>query len=213
MKALFLLPPLVLLAACSGGKVRPEEMAPLPVIADGSIYRADNNIVLFEDRKARQVGDILTILLVERTDASKSANTSTSKGTSIGINPPTIAGRPVTVGGTEVLNFDVGTEQSFEGSGDSSQSNALSGSLSAMVTQVMPNGNLVIRGQKQIALNQGSETVSVEGIVRPADIQPGNTVTSDRIANAKIKYGGKGVVDGANSMGLVARFFNAFFPF
>ncbi|TJY63315.1 flagellar basal body L-ring protein FlgH [Sinimarinibacterium sp. CAU 1509] len=188
-------------------------MAPPPVIADGSIYRADNNIVLFEDRKARQVGDILTILLVEKTDASKSANTSTSKGTSIGINPPTIAGRPVTVGGTEVLNFDVGTEQSFEGSGDSNQSNALSGSLSAMVTRVMPNGNLVISGQKQIALNQGSETVSVEGIVRPADIQPGNTVTSDRIANAKIKYGGKGVVDGANSMGLVARFFNAFFPF
>ncbi|WP_248679419.1 flagellar basal body L-ring protein FlgH [Sinimarinibacterium sp. CAU 1509] len=213
MKVLFLLPPLVLLAACSGGKVRPEEMAPPPVIADGSIYRADNNIVLFEDRKARQVGDILTILLVEKTDASKSANTSTSKGTSIGINPPTIAGRPVTVGGTEVLNFDVGTEQSFEGSGDSNQSNALSGSLSAMVTRVMPNGNLVISGQKQIALNQGSETVSVEGIVRPADIQPGNTVTSDRIANAKIKYGGKGVVDGANSMGLVARFFNAFFPF
>ena len=99
-QTLIALLPVALLSACGGKAVR-EEVAPPPVVvADGSIYRSSSNIVLFEDRKARQVGDILTILLEEKTNASKSANTSTSKGTSIGINQPTIAGRPVTVGGT-----------------------------------------------------------------------------------------------------------------
>ncbi len=211
----------LLLAACSSAPVvrddypLPPEVVETPAApADGSIFHTGRNVALFEDSKARQVGDILTVLLVEKTDAKKSANTSTSKDSSVGVTSPTIAGRPVTAGGTEILNFDLGSEQAFAGGGDSTQSNALTGALSVVVTRVLPNGNMVVRGQKQIELNQGREMVSVEGIVRPVDIQPGNTVTSDRVANARIRYGGRGVIEDANSMGWLARFFNsAFFPF
>lgn len=209
----------LVLAACSSTPVRdyalpPEAVAAPAAPADGSIYSSAQNIALFEDRKARQVGDILTVLLVEKTDAKKSAATSTSKENSVGIEGPTLFGRPVTLGGTEVLNFDISADRSFTGAGGSSQSNALSGSLSVLVMRVLPNGNLVVRGEKQLALNQGSETVAVEGIVRPADVAPDNTVRSDRIANARIHYGGRGAVADASAQGWVARFFNsAWFPF
>lgn len=205
------------LSACGSTPMR--EPMPMPVVAapapaNGSIYQAGRNIALFEDAKARQVGDVLTVELVEKTDASKSASTNTSKDSSVGITPPTIAGRPVTVGGTEILDFSLGSENGFTGSGGSSQSNTLTGTLSVIVTQVLPNGNLVVRGEKRIALNQGWETVSVEGIVRPQDIEKDNSISSERIANATIRYGGKGVIDDANEMGWFARLFNsAFFPF
>lgn len=192
----------------------PEAVAEPEPSADGSIFQAGHNIALFEDRKARQIGDVLTVLLVEKTDAKKAAATNTSKETSVGIEGPTMFGRPVTIGGTEVLNFDVGTEQSFNGSGGSTQSNALTGSVTVLITRVLPNGNLVVRGEKQLALSQGSETVAIEGIVRPADVGADNTVRSDRVANARIRYGGKGAVADASAQGWVGRFFNSpWFPF
>lgn len=206
----------LLLGACASTAPAPAPiaMAPVAVPSDGAIYRAGGDIVLFQDRKARLVGDVLTVQLVERTDAKKSANTTTAKSTDIDIASPTIAGRPVTVGGTPVGAFGFNNVQGFTGSGGSTQSNALSGSLSAVVTQVLPNGNMVIRGEKYLALNQGSERVSVEGIVRPEDIGADNVVASTRIANAKILYGGRGVMNDANSQGWLARFFNSpFFPF
>lgn len=206
----------LLLGACASTAPAPVPMAVAPSAApsDGAIYRAGGDIVLFQDRKARLVGDVLTVQLVERTDAKKSANTTTAKSTDIDIASPTIAGRPVTVGGTPVGAFGFNSAQGFTGSGGSTQSNALSGSLSAVVTQVLPNGNMVIRGEKYLALNQGSERVSVEGIVRPEDIGADNVVASTRIANAQIRYGGRGVMNDANAQGWLARFFNSpFFPF
>jgi len=208
------------LAACASAPSRdaplvPPEAAAAPEPAsDGSIYSGGAGLALFEDRKARRVGDLLTVVLVEKTNAEKKANTSTAKKTSDGIANPTLFGRPVTVNGTGVLGFDLGSDQSFAGSGASTQSNALSGSVTVIVTRVLPNGNLVVRGDKQLQLNQGSERVALEGIVRPVDIAANGSVTSDRVANAKISYAGNGAVADANSMGWLARFFNsALFPF
>ena len=103
---------------------------------------------------------------------------------------------------------------SFAGEGSSTQGNSLAGSLTVTVMEVQPNGNLVIQGDKTLKLNQGDEFVHVSGVVRRADIATDNTVTSDKIADAHISYSGKGVVDGTNRMGWLARFFNSpFAPF
>lgn len=214
----------LLLAACAGNPSRerdtafddlpPEaEVAATPA-SDGSIYAAGAGLALFEDQKAHRVGDILTVLLVERTQAEKKANTSTSKKTDTGVSGPTLLGRPITVGGTPVLDTSIGSDQSFAGGGGSTQSNALSGSITVVVSRVLPNGNLVVRGEKNLKINQGTETIRLEGLVRPLDIATNNTITSDRVANARIAYGGKGSLADANSMGWLARFFNsALFPF
>ena len=102
----------------------------------------------------------------------------------------------------------------FDGEGASTQSNSLAGSLTVTVTDVQANGNLVVQGDKNLKLNQGDETVHIAGVIRPADIATDNTITSDKIADAHISYSGKGVVNSANSMGWLARFFNSpFAPF
>jgi flagellar L-ring protein precursor FlgH len=182
--------------------------------SDGAIYAPQQGLALFEDRKAHRVGDVLTVLLVESTTAQKKANTTTGRESSVSIAGPTLLGRPVTASGVPILNTDVGAESAFTGGGTSSQSNALSGSIGVMVVRVLPNGNLVVRGEKQLTLNQGSETVSVEGLVRPQDIRADNSMTSDRIANARIRYAGRGALADANSAGWLSRFFSsAVFPF
>lgn len=191
-----------------------QEAAVVP--ADGAIWRSGQAqaLALFEDQRARRVGDLLTVLLVEKTDAQKKANTSTSRDTSVNVDNPVLFGRPLTVGGTPILDIGLGAGSEFAGAGSSNQSNKLEGSLSVMVVRVLPNGSLVIRGDKQLALNQGSETVAVEGVVRPQDIRADNSVTSDRIANARLSYEGSGAVADANAQGWLARFFNsALWPF
>ncbi len=216
MKALALLLSLALGACVATVEQREPVSPPLPVAmpADGSIYQQATAIALFEDTKARRVGDVLTILLVEKTDAQKQASTSVKKDSSTAIANPMLFGRALSAGGVGVGGFELGSQQDFSGSGGSTQSNKLQGSVSVQVLQVLANGNLVVRGQKSIELNQGSELVSVEGIVRPADIGPSNTVTSDRIADAHIRYAGKGAVADASVMGWLSRFFiSALWPF
>jgi flagellar L-ring protein precursor FlgH len=216
-----LLLPLALGACAGSGRVKedPYELPieaelPPPQASNGAIYTPQQGMSLFEDRKARRVGDVLTVLLIESTTAQKKANTTTARESSVGINGPTLLGRPVTAGGVAILETEIGAESSFTGGGTSSQSNALSGSIGVMVVRVLPNGNLVVRGEKQLTLNQGSETVSVEGLVRPEDIRADNSLTSDRIANARIRYAGRGAMADANSAGWLSRFFSsAVFPF
>ena len=176
---------------------------------NGAIFAAYQSTALIEDPKARNVGDILTVLLVERTDASKRANTSTKKETSVENANPTLFGRPVTHNGVPILQAEIEGDQAFRGEGSSSQSNSLAGTITVTVVERYPNGNLKVAGSKQLALNQGSEFVSIAGIVRPIDISTENTVTSDRLALAEISYGGRGAVNDANSMGFLARFFNS----
>ncbi len=192
--------------------------AAAPVIASpvraesGAIWNTSRSLTLFDDLKARQVGDTLTIRLAERTQASKSASTDASRESNIELPSPTLLGGTVTRNGDDILNNDVESTQEFTGEGTSSQSNRLDGSITVTVAEVLPNGNLYVRGEKWLTLNQGEEYVQVAGIVRPSDISADNSVPSFKVADARITYSGNGVVGDANKPGLLARLFLKFWP-
>jgi flagellar L-ring protein FlgH len=186
----------------------PEELA-ATAPANGSIYHAGNDIPLFENAVARRIGDTVTINLVESTAAQKSSSTTTSKNTSIDLPGPKILGREVTVNGTPVLSAGLDNSTKFDGSGDSAQSNKLQGNVTVTVAKRLANGNLLVRGQKWIGINQGREFVRIQGVIRPMDIQADNTIPSYKVADATISYGGQGALADANSMSWFARFFNS----
>jgi flagellar L-ring protein FlgH len=194
--------------------VRPAEPVS-STLPDGTIYRAGFGLRLFEDNRAREVGDILIVILMESTDAQKSASTDASKQSNLAVSNPTLFGTPVNLGNSGISNLQFGADstQDFKGSGSSSQSNSLNGSIGVVVSEVLSNGNLVVRGEKIIALNQGDEHVRLSGIVRAQDISPDNTVLSTQVANANISYGGKGTVNAANVLGFLSKFFFLFLPF
>ncbi|MGD8324899.1 MAG: flagellar basal body L-ring protein FlgH [Gammaproteobacteria bacterium] len=175
----------------------------------GAVYNVQRQFSLFDDLRSRNIGDILTIRLVEQTQASKSATTDTSRGTSIDTGSPVILGRTITQDGRDLLNSSIDTDQTFAGAGSSTQSNELIGDITVTVAQVLSNGNLVVRGEKQLTLNQGEEFIRISGIVRPADIAPDNSVPSLRLADARITYSGKGQIANTNRPGWLHRFFNS----
>jgi len=190
---------------------RPQPLAipqPQGMPTEGAIFSDGQGIALFEDAKARNVGDLVTILLIERTNAQKSAETTTNKDSSVDLTDITVLGRPIGV------NTGISGSRSSAGSGESKQSNQLNGSLTAVIVGRLPNGLLQVRGEKQIELNQGSETMFIDGYVRPIDILANNTVSSDRVANARVSYKGRGALADANAQGWLTRFFNSpWFPF
>lgn len=214
-----------LLAACAVVAPAPEHdistdfrpTAPLEAggtVTAGGVYDTVGSFDLFMDLRARAVGDILTVVLVERTAASKESSTSTAKGSSIDTGFPVILGKPPTHNGTEILNNELSSDNSFKGEADSSQSNRLDGNITVTVAERMPNGNLLVRGEKRITLNQGEEYIRLQGIVRPVDIGPQNSVPSTKLADAQIAYSGKGALADANRAGWLSRFFNSpWFPF
>jgi flagellar L-ring protein precursor FlgH len=177
--------------------------------SSGAIYQSGHEVALFENPTARRVGDVITIRLAEKTDATKSSSTSTAKKSDASIAGPIVAGRPVTVNGTEVLKGSLASDTAFDGAGSSKQSNSLEGDITVAVVKRLSNGNLFVRGQKWIGINQGQEFIRVQGVIRPIDIQPDNSVASYKVANAMISYGGKGALANANKQGLLARFFNS----
>ncbi len=190
-----------------------EPLQPVGVLhapaTDGAIYRANTDMRLFEDQKANRVGDILTVRLAERTNASKASQTSVSKSTEATIANPVVLGRPITHNGDPVFGGSLSGENTFDGAGASSQSNSLAGDITVTVVERLANGNLVIRGEKWVTLNQGREFIQLSGTIRPNDIETDNTLLSTRIANAQITYSSKGVMADANRMGFIARFFNS----
>ncbi len=227
--ALLLLP--AALAACTAAvqrdpnfsAVRPSE-APAPQRTAGAIYQAGMDMPLFEDRRARRVGDLLTVRLVEATNATTKASTSTKKENSVDIPGASLFGSAITFNAPKfiplasntgnTLGASLESAQKFTGTGDSSQGNTLSGSITVTVAEVLPNGNLVVRGEKSLRLNQGAEYVRIAGIVRPHDIQTDNSVYSTQVADAQIIYSGEGAMADANTMGWLSRFFNSpFWPF
>ena len=163
-----------------------------------------------ETRRGRQLqlGDTVTVLLSENTAAQKSSSTSTSKDTSVDIPAPLFGGSPLSIGGKEI-SAGLQNSRSFEGSGDSSLSNRLQGNITVTVARRLSNGNLVVRGQKWIEINQGREFVRVQGVIRPIAIQPDNTIASYKVADASIAYGARGALADANRPGLLSRFFNS----
>jgi flagellar L-ring protein precursor FlgH len=211
--------------ACAGcSAMSHKDKKPEPVVTraltppvprtEGAIYQAGQQMELFADLKARRVGDVLTITLNESTAAAKSAITKTAKTTSAITTGPTLFGKSIMTKGVPIFNTNLSGADAFDGEGQSSQSNSLAGSLTVTVVDVQANGNLVVQGDKSLHLNQGDEFVHIAGVIRPADIASNNTVTSDKLADAHISYSGKGVLNSANSMGWLARFFNSpFSPF
>lgn len=185
--------------------VRPVHEAP----TDGAIFRSGSEVRLFEDLKAGRIGDILTVRLVERTNASKNSQTSTAKTTAATLGNPEIFGRPITRGGIPLFSGGLEGESTFDGQGASSQSNSLDGDITVTVIDRTANGNLVIQGEKWLTINQGREFIRVTGVIRPNDIETDNSVRSTRIANAQIAYSARGALADANRMGLIARFFNS----
>lgn len=191
---------------------------PLPqsvaVQANGSIYQptAYGNYPLFEDRRPRNVGDIVTIIIQERTNAAKNVATTTNRTGSasmgIGLAPA-------------ILPTDLGAKQDFsatggnqaQGKGSSSADNLFNGTLTTTVIGVLPNGNLQIAGEKQIAINRGSEHIRFSGVVDPRSITGSNTVSSTQVADARIEYRSKGTMDEVQTMGWLQRFFLNISPF
>lgn len=217
---------------CAGASFKPlpeyQTQVSLPDAAtgasNGSLYSNQYALLLFEDTTARRVGDVLTIRLQEKTKAAKEANTEIKKDNSNDIANPTVLGTSLEfntpglapLASNEKNNpaFSTQSKHNFKGEGDSDQSNSLTGDITATVTQVLPNGNLVIRGEKFLTLNQGEERVALTGEIRPTDISPDNTVLSSRVANARIVYDGVGEVASASVMGWLSRFFiSALMPF
>jgi len=161
-------------------------------------------VSLTSDSRAYRVGDAVTVILQETTQSSKRAGTSFSKGSSVGVAPVAALGK--TFGKTAI---DISADRSFEGDATSTQQNALSGALTVIVQEVLPNGLLRVAGEKNLALNQGEEFVRLKGFIRAQDIDNDNQVSSLRVANARIGYSGKGALADANSPGWLTRFFNS----
>jgi flagellar L-ring protein FlgH len=175
----------------------------------GAIYAQGTDVSLWNNVTARNVGDTLTVTLAESTEAEKNATTSTKKATDAALTGPTILGRPITANGTPILEGSLGNSSTFAGNGAATQSNKLDGYITVTVAKRLSNGNLLVRGQKWIAINSGREFVRLQGVVRPSDIAPDNTVVSWRVADAYISYGGQGTVANATKPGWLYRFFNS----
>lgn len=179
----------------------------------GSIYQTHSSLALYGDRRADQVGDVVTIVFEERTQSSKSAETSISKSSENQVLNPTLLGNLVR-GHTEPLANQIDSASDFEGQAESDQRNSLSGTLTAVVSEVLPNGLLLVQGEKWLNLNRGEEYLRVSGLVRPEDIDGRNTVSSLRLADARIAYSGTGELADSNRAGWLTRFFmNPIFPF
>lgn len=212
---------LFLLAACTPIPPRDPNFAPVqpaslmpPVQNSGAIYQAGYDMRLFEDNKAMRVGDILTIKFNELTQAKKADDLSTAKNTDVAVSAPTISGFALSALTGNDAKTELAAKRSFDGQGKADQSNSLSGDISVTVVELLPNGNLKIRGEKRVTLNQGDEYIRLSGIVRPIDIDPANTLSSDKVADATIMYIGEGAMADASKMGWLSRAINSpWFPF
>lgn len=208
---------LVLSGCAAHKKPMPDDPAYAPTIAtsipvsqrtDGSLYQEYYGLNLFDDRKAHFVGDVITVTLSERTVSRKSSGVATGKKSGVNFNAGPLLGVNPTLHGKD-LSTELSQNRTFDGSADADQSNSLQGNITVTVAEILPNGNLVVRGEKWITLNRGDEFIRISGIVRPDDIAPDNTVVSTRLANAKISYSGTGELANTQSMGWLSRFFNS----
>ncbi len=189
---------------------RPESRAQaLP--ATGSIYQAAYARPLFEDRRARNVGDTITINLVERNTAQKSANANATRNGNMSAGIGTISRLPLK--GLNGLALEADSESDFAGKGAAAANNAFNGTITVTVIDVYPNGNLLVSGEKMVAINQGNEFIRFSGVINPNNVTAANTVQSTQVADARIEYRGSGFIDESNTMGWLQRFFVAIMPF
>lgn len=202
-------------AASAQAKTAPEAFAPTlsaatpAPAANGAIYQEGVYAPLTSGNRASAIGDIVTIQLVERISASKSNSASTGRNGSIGITPP-VTGPLDLFSPTDV---NMGGDQSFKGKGEAAQSSNLNGEISVTIAAVYPNGTMLIRGEKALTLNRGDDRIQISGLIRSADISADNRVLSSRVADARIRYTGKGEIARASKQGWLQRFFSKISPF
>ena len=179
-----------------------------PKAVTGSLFHEAQMRELFTDAKAFRVGDVVTIKLSERTQAQTASASSTSKSSDLSLDGPTLFGQPTEmVGGGNFLSASASQGRNLSGSGKSSQSNQLTGELTVTVARVLPNNNLIVKGEKRLTINNSLEHLRISGIVRPQDVAPDNTVLSTKVANAHVEYSSKGIMADAHRAGLASRFF------
>lgn len=206
------------LSACAMEGGRPQSgftatlPAPPPVATpqNGAIYQAANGYsALHVGTRARQVGDLVTIVLVESLNTTKTASATTGRNGSASITPPTTG--PLDFLDPNALN--AASQSSFKGSGSATQRSELNGAISVTIAEVRPNGTALVVGERKMRLSQGDEWVQFAGILRLSDIDVDNRVVSSRIADAQIIYGGRGAIQQASRPGWLGRFFNMISPF
>jgi flagellar L-ring protein FlgH len=191
--------------------VRPVTPRPAPP-ADGAIYSAgQSGGMLFEDRRARNVGDTLTIVISEKTDASKKSNTNTGRSSNNSFAVTALRSLP----GKSFLGSELAatSDFSFDGKGESASNNEFIGTITVTVTEVLANGNLLVSGEKQVGINQGSEFIRLSGVVNPVHLTAANTVQSTLVGDARIEYRGSGAVAENQQTGWLTRFFLNVLPF
>lgn len=179
------------------------EFTALPKGTSGGVFTAERPWALVADVRAFRPGDVLTVVLNETTQASKSADTNYNKSSSVDIPNFTIGGSTVKA------DTGISADRKFSGGATSTQQNALQGALTVIVQEVLPNGLLRVHGEKNLNLNQGEEFLRVSGFVRAEDIDAENRISSQRVANARIAYSGRGRLADANSSGWLTRFFSS----
>lgn len=180
-----------------------------PPKRDGTIYQSGYEMSLYQDRIAHHVGDVLTVRLEEQTNGAKKAKTKTNKKATDNFAVNQAFGANLSNG----LSLDTATDQQFDGNGESNQENTLTGRISVTVTKVMSNGSMLVSGESWLTINFGKEYVQLSGIVREEDIDPDNTVSSQRVAHAKITYSGSGQVANTSRGGAITQLFFKVFPF
>ncbi len=183
---------------------------PPPPAANGAIFQPQYGYApLTSGQRAAQVGDVITIVLVERTQGTSTSTSATDRAGNIGLTPPTTG--PLAL--FAPTDASMGGNSTFSGHGQTGQSNSLVGEISVVVSAVQPNGNMLVRGEKLLHINRGNETIRISGIVRPTDITADNRVASTRVADAQIDYVGRGEISRASRQGWLQRFFSILSPF
>jgi flagellar L-ring protein precursor FlgH len=182
-------------------------MAETLAATNGAIYQAAAYKPMFEDRRARHIGDMLTIAITERTNAMKAGASSGNKSGSVSFSTPGLA--QSRLGASVAAN----SASKFADGDNQSSSNTFTGTIGVTVTEVLSNGNLIVAGEKQIALNKGVEFIRFSGMINPDTIQSGNTVASTQVADARVEYRTNSQIDRAEMTAMVSRFFQSLLPF
>lgn len=203
------LKPLSIKKSASSFKPEKQRVVNIPRKDNGAIYQQGMRVGLFEDTTAKYIGDVLTVVLLENTNSSATSNTNSSKDNKVELPGPTLAGQKVTKDGVDILANDFNGEREFSGQGTSAMNSSMNGIISVTVAEVLPNKNLVVRGEKMMSLNQSDEYIRFLGIVRPQDIDQDNTIKSTKVANVHMAYGGQGDLAQANKMGPLGKFFQS----
>ena len=218
--ALKVLPPMLVLAACNTVPdsivQRPTSTRPEPRIAampasNGAIFQAATYRPLFEDRRARHVGDMLTIVINEKTSAGKTGSDTGSKTGSTSFSVGKLLGLTTAVTGQ--LGLDAKGANKFEDKDASNSSNNFTGTLSVTVTEVLSNGYLSVSGEKQVAFDKGAEYIRFSGVVNPDSILNGNQVASTQVADARLEYRSNTRIDPVEVASQLGRFFLSVLPF